>query len=476
MRLQRFSHVLRSLRFRLTAWNTLVMTAAIALALLAVRQSLRYTLIAEMDNLLVEDTAELGLMVQAFYPDLDQIHDEMNRKALGHEYRQLFVQVLDPAGLSVWSSVHTPADLRSGKAFSGDGRPRTVNGYRIVERKLQKSNLPPFTIQVGNSLEYVERDIAKLSQLMLLVAGGLLIVAPMVGYWLAGRATDPLGLIIRTAAGLRPIRADERLPLRNTHDELDELSQTINRLLDRIAEYLDRNRQFIANAAHELRSPLAAIQSSVEVALNSDRSTAHYKELLSDIVGQCGDLAVLVNQLLLLAESDSANAPIPQTPVRLDQVVQRSIEMFEGVAEERGIELQALEMPPALVPGDVGRLRQVVNNLVDNGLKFTERGGRVTLELSEDVATGRVRLCVADTGKGIPPGELPHIFERFYRGDKSRQREVQTTGNGLGLCICESIVLQHGGAIEAESRLGEGSTFDVYLPRYVEVPRNGSSS
>src|SRR5262249_5153685 len=150
-------------------------------------------------------------------------------------------------------------------------------------------------------------DIAKVTQVMTIVALLIMLIAPLGGFWLSGRATHPLAQIIHTADRLRPRRMEERLPIRGTGDELDQLSATINRFLDLIAESLDRNREFVANAAHELRSPLAAIQSSVEVALNSDRTIDEYKDLLSDIVDECSSLGKLVNQLLLLAESDAGS-------------------------------------------------------------------------------------------------------------------------------------------------------------------------
>lgn len=472
MLLDRLRDRFRLLRVRLSVWNTVVLAASIIITLIAVREGLRFTLLAEMDQLLLEDTYELGLAVGQLHPDVEQIHEEMNRKALGHEYRHLFVQVLDPDGQNLWSSIHTPPDAASRFPFATAARrPRTIDGFRIAERKLDAPKLPHYTIRVGSSLEYVDRDLAQLTRLMLLVAAVLLVVAPLVGYWLAGRATQPLGQIIRTASKLRPSRMDERLPLRGSGDELDQLSDTINRLLDRIAEYLERNREFIANAAHELRSPLAAIRSAVEVALNTDRSTDEYKELLYDVVEQCGDLGVLVNQLLLLAESDNAHAPIRQDAVRMDLLIQRSIDMFQGAAEESGIRLQTSHLSPLTVRGDATRLRQVVNNLIDNGLKFTQRGGRVTIDLFFDAQTQQVRLRVGDSGPGIPPGDLPHIFERFYRGDKSRQRESVTRGNGLGLSICRSVVNAHGGSIEAESQLGHGAHFIVDLPAYQRDPQ-----
>ena len=310
----------------------------------------------------------------------------------------------------------------------------------------------------------VTNDIGKLTRLMAGAGVVILFVAPLSGYFLAGRATRPLARIIATAARLGPRHMEERLPIRGTQDELDQLSHTINRFLDLLRDYLDRNREFVANAAHELRSPLAAIQSSVEVTLNSDRSVEEYQDMLGEVADQCGHLRILVNQLLLLAETDAARFPMEASTVRFDLVVRKSVEMFAGVAEEQGVDLSTDVIEPLTVEGDGGRLRQVISNLIDNSLKFTPRGGQVRVTLRRDAAQGQMVLTVADTGDGISPEDLPHVFERFYRGDKSRQRQDLAHGNGLGLSICQSIVMAHGGTIAVESDLGRGTIFTVFLP------------
>src|SRR5258707_470872 len=161
------------------------------------------------------------------------------------------------------------------------------------------------------------------------------------------------------------------MPLRGTRDELDRLSATINGFLDRIGTYLEQNREFTANAAHELRSPLAAIQNSLEVALNTDRPTDEYKELLGELLDECGGLRVLVNQLLLLAESDAGRLQVATEPVELDGIVRKAYDMFLGVAEAANVNLRIATLDRARVSGDAGRLRQVVNNLIDNAIKFT---------------------------------------------------------------------------------------------------------
>ncbi len=462
MRFEQIRSLFRSLRFRLSAWNTAAVLLIVVVTLVGVRESLRFTLLREYDHLMLDDTYEVILAVERFYPDLDEIYNEMDRKAAGHIDRGLFVQILDADG-RLMSSSGKPPDLIHVKSPDGE-QPTlvTVGNYRLVQRVIIKQGLPRYTVRVGASLTMLESDLATVTRLMTAAGVVILFVAPISGYWLAGRATRPLARIISTAARLRPSHMEERLPIRGTLDELDQLSLTINHFLDLLGDYLERNREFVANAAHELRSPLAAVQSSVEVTLNSDRTVAEYQDLLGEIAEECGQLRVLVNQLLLLAETD-VRLPMQKHPVQFDRLLEKSLDMFRGAAEERGINLVADLRGSISIEGDSDRLRQVVNNLIDNSLKFTPRGGEVLVTLRYDAPQHQLVLKISDTGVGISPAELPHVFERFFRGDKSRQRENLTYGNGLGLSICRSIVQAHEGTIGAESNLGRGATFTVRL-------------
>lgn len=464
MRFEQVRTLFRSLRFRLSAWNTGAVLLIVVVTLIGLRESLRFTLLAESDQLLKDDAYEVALAVERFYPAHDEIYNEMDLKARGHVDRGLFVQLLDERGHPL-ATKGQPPDLR-GVALLTSDQPSlvTVGRYRLVQRAITKPGLPPYTVRVGASLTLVESEIATLTRLMTAAGVVILFVAPVSGYLLAGRATRPLARIISTAARLRPSRLEERLPIRGTQDELDQLSLTINHFLDLLRDYLERNREFVANAAHELRSPLAALQSSVELALNSDRSVEEHQDLLCEIADECGQLRVLVNQLLLLAEADAAHLPPQRWPIPFDRLVEKSIDMFRGAAEERGINLAADLSAGLTVLGSGDRLRQVVNNLIDNGLKFTPPGGQVFLTLHPDVAGHQLVMKVIDNGIGISPDELPHVFDRFYRGDKSRQREMLTYGSGLGLSICHSIVAAHGGTIRVDSTPGRGATFVVCLP------------
>jgi heavy metal sensor kinase len=466
--------VWRTLRFRLAAWNALVVVLTAVVTLVGLRQGVRWTLMHELDQILLEDVAEVELSVRDTPARrFSQLTDSLNRKALGHKHHGWFVRLDDPQGRPLWQSEGAPPEAPSLVA-PVEGLPATVDNYRIVERRVDADD-GVGAIQIGASLDLLHEDLARLDRLVLIAAGVVLLVAPPVGYWLARRAANTVGEIIDTASRLRPSHLEERLPIQGTGDELDHLAHTVNGLLDRIAVYLQQRRDFLANAAHELRTPLAAIRSSVEVALGGNRSPREYQELLEDVIEQGTVLEALVNQLLLLSETEAERVKAPPEPVRLDEVVAKAVDMFRGVAEARGIELQADPLDRTTVLGNRGHLRQVVNNLIDNAVKYTAAGGRIRVRLTNDEPLQTARLSVADTGVGIATEDVPRVFERFFRGDRSRTREGGATGTGLGLSICQAVVAAHHGEISCESKPGEGTTFYVRLPS-VSPARQASST
>ncbi len=450
-----------SLRFRLMFWNTLVLFLLILATLFAVRTGLWLALLHETDLQLRDDLAEMKARTDESYPDLTRLQHDLERSASTHEHRGLYFKLIDQQGALVWASQRAPQLVLPHTIREAFG-PISSGNYRLIQGVLNKPNNVKLNLRVGTLLAPLREDLTTLTRLLITVGGVALLIAPVGGYWLAGRATHPLAVIISTTNRLHPTDLDERLPLRGTRDELDQLSGTINGFLDRINAYLEQNRQFTANAAHELRSPLTAIQSSLEVALNVDRSSDEYKEILATVLEECGLLRKLVNQLLILSESDAQRTILSEL-VPLDRIIEKSCDMFSAVAEADQVKLVPRCQDRINVHGDAGRLRQVVNNLVDNALKFTPAGGQVTVSLEYRPVAHEAVLRVSDTGSGIAPEDLPHLFERFYRGDKSRQRSARG-GTGLGLSICQSIIEAHGGSITPESTLGQGTTMIVTFP------------
>jgi len=460
----RLKSVVQTLRFRLTAWVALVVFLVVCVTMLSIRGVVLRTIHTEFDQRLIQDMNDVGSSIKTFFPNKeDQFYKAMNLKAFGHLHVDWFVQLFDEKGKLLWATANAP-NLNAPRLSPPNSKLRDEASVRLLESRLDDLQMDPIIVRLGSSRLSMEDDIALLNWIMILASASILVLAPVSGYLLAGRATRPLNWIISTTARLEPKNLDERLPIRGTGDELDQLSETINGMLDRIGTYIESNRDFIANAAHELRSPLTAIRGSVDVALDRIRTPEEYSALLTDVAEECSRLTNLVNRLLLLAEGDAGRLAPQDHYGQFDKVIRESVNMFEAVAEAKGVELKVNPLMPVTVPGEEYHLRQVVRNLLDNAIKFTPSGGRVTVDLANDGDQKQTRLRVIDSGVGIVPEDLPRIFERFYRGDKSRSRELNPGGNGLGLSICQAIISALDGHIQVQSQPGRGSTFTVTLP------------
>ncbi len=411
---------------------------------------MRQTLVNEARDLLREETTELELAIKNLYPDLESIKSEFERKVLGHSEHDWFAKLVGPDQVALYRSDNYP-DLPSEQNGQSSklGEPVTyqsTGSFQLVKHSVLSENGNRFEIVLGTPNEVIDNDIWILTNLMLFIGAGLLVVAPIGGYLLARNATQPVRKIISTTRSLNPSSLDSRLEIRGTGDELDQISVEINSFLDQISKYLNSHREFIANAAHELRSPLTAIQTSVEVSLGKVRTVDEYRDELETVSEQCEQLRHLVNQLLELAETDVAIRHSMAGDFDLTEMIEKSTDVFAGIAEEKQVVINTQLQPNVVMQGDSSKIRQVVNNLIDNALKFTPEGGQVFIELA--MTLQQIRFVVRDTGAGVPESELNKIFDRFYQIEPSRQRD-RVRGNGLGLSICKSIVEMHRGRISA---------------------------
>ncbi len=333
---------------------------------------------------------------------------------------------------------------------------------RLVSRALTENGQLFAVIQVGESLAQLHALLHDLVGELLVV--GLLLLACAVGsYWLAVRAFAPIQRLAQTARSIKAGNLHRRVTVPPAHDEVQYLALTLNEMIDSLDQAFSRQRRFVADASHELRTPVAVIRNKTDVALLGARTQQDYITVLQGINAEAERLGHLISDLLALARGDEGRTQFEREPVRLDLVAGAVAANAELLAAERGITLEVQAPRPVTILGDEARLIQVVMNLVENAVRYTNPGGRVTvtIEAQQDQAL----LSVRDTGIGIAPEHLPHLFERFYRADPARRRTGgSSSSSGLGLAIVEWIVRAHGGTVAVESWVGRGSSFTVTLP------------
>lgn len=344
-----------------------------------------------------------------------------------------------------------------------DGRP-----FLVEDRYLKQGDATAI-VHVAQPLDALNRTFGQARDAIVVIlaaAAGAVILLSIV---LAAQATTPIN---RLAAAMREIgsdRLDLRLHWERRNDEIGNLAASFDDLLQRLAEAFARERQFISDASHELKTPLTSINSNAQMLLRwADRDPEIRRESLETIAHESGALAEMVNGMLTLAKADRGDA-IPKEPVSLAQVASEAARLAQPRAEAKRLALEFRHDGTPTIVGDPALLRQLVSNLVDNAVKFTERGA-VEVGVGEDATQAWVE--VADSGPGIPEAELPHVFDRFYRADKARSRTVP--GTGLGLAIVRSIARVHGGTVSAGRAPSGGALFRASFPR-MELRLTGPS-
>ena len=379
-----------------------------------------------------------------------QIYDDADGRLLVES------QGFQPLGLHF-----TPADVRG---FAGEPRPFDIQTAYGRFRVSNSVILPPsggrYLLQTGTSLEAMDEALSLYLDLMLWWSLPSLLVVIIAVWWMARTAVGPLTALAVEARRVGIATLDHRLPTRGVGDQLDDVANAFNETLARLADAVGDMRQFSAALAHELRTPLAALRGEMELSLLDQRTGAELTARVSSQIEEIDRLTRLINQLLTLARAESGEIPLARQPVDLTALAAHVVEQLEPVAQASDLNLRCVADRPVTVTGDRGWLERCLVNLLDNAIKYTPPGGSVSVCVSPD--DDHVRIDVCDTGVGMSPDVVPHVFERFYRGDPARSSAVE--GGGLGLSLVKWIVDRHAGRIEVRSGVGHGSTFAIWLP------------
>ncbi|GCE11937.1 sensor histidine kinase [Tengunoibacter tsumagoiensis] len=343
--------------------------------------------------------------------------------------------------------------------------------YRFLVTPLLEHDARIATLVLGQAKEHP----IQLMSIWLFHATMGLLVAAIGGYWLAGKALQPVKMITRTANEINATDLRRRLHLPR-RDEFGELAATFDQMLARLEAAFKRQNQFAADASHELRTPLTIINLEINQALTQSQTPEVYRNTLERIQAENEQMTSIVNSLLLLARADTGEFTFYKEEVDLSDIALASVERLLPLAQQHKINLATGDLPELLVEGDSEHLSRMLMNIVENAIKYTSGvGTHVYVELTVEKAWGIIR--VQDDGPGIDNDHLPYLFDRFYRVDKARTRSqeerqthvIQPGGTGLGLSIAQWIAHSHGGEVYIQSTPGEGSLFEVRLPLIAQV-------
>jgi heavy metal sensor kinase len=458
---------IHSIKFRFTIWYLLVLAVLLAALSAGVYFYLSRSLYQHLD-----DSLELRSTQLANFPAiLESIRQGEFQEELGEVVTLYFYA----GNQSVeWPSPGINITLSNEfilQAIAGTGSFTTAEtaegeGLRLLAVPVDLGppsgptpSLPPALLVIGRSTRQIDQASAGLLRTLFIAVPLALALAAGGGIFLSRRALKPVDKIAQTAQEIEENDLSQRINV-NTKDELGRLAATLNAMIARLEKAFQRQKQFTSDASHELRAPLAVIEAESSLTLQKERPPSDYRQSLETISQEAKQMSYLIEQLLNLARADAGKEQWNFTKVNLGKLIANLSGDVEVLCQEKGLSFQLGQPQDLLVEGDEARLRELFMNILDNAIRYTPAPGIVSISLRREGQMAVV--AVKDTGVGIPAEDMPFIFERFYRVDKSRSRA--DGGIGLGLAICQHIAEAHEGKIGVESQVRVGSTFSVWLP------------
>jgi heavy metal sensor kinase len=464
--------LIKSIGTRLTVWYAVILSVTLLVLGSTAYGFLAYSLSHDVDAAL-EGVAKVSVeqaraQGNAFFP---RGVEELFRHFLGFSPLNPSLELFDTQGRPDLNRPGSPAGRLplSPKALKdalrGASTFETIESlgpypFRVLTMPVMKGGRVINLVQVGISLENVYNTQRRFLLIMGAVLPFGLLLASVGGWVLARRALKPVDRMTQAARRISGEYLAGRLQETGTGDELDRLAKTLNDMLVRLDGAFRQTRQFSADAAHELQTPLTILKGEIEVTLRSPRSPEEYQGVLNSSLEEIDRISSLVEGLLLLARADRGVLRLDLKPLDLQELLGEVGDQMRRLAENQAVSLDYGLTEPAVIQGDREHFKRLLVNLIDNAMKYTPAGGRVTVSLRCDGTWAHVEI--SDTGIGFTKDEQEQIFNRFYRAAEARSQ--RGGGAGLGLSIAQSIAVAHGGRIEVESTPGQGSTFRVSLP------------
>ncbi|EEF61570.1 sensor histidine kinase [Pedosphaera parvula] len=462
----------QSIRFRLVVWYAGLLIGVFVLLGYFMFTGVRVYLERSLGDAQVRRAQQIAVSLLANVEKTGEtpVINEIN-SVFAPELSDRFIRIMR-SDSSVMYASRNPKDLSfdashvpvyTGAAKAGTWRKEPVPDGKellIAAVPYRTPDGKKFVVEVGALFDPVQAVLNRLVILVAFALTAMVIVAITGGYWLVRKALAPVDQISKSAEQITLHNLRERLPVAKTGDELERLSISLNNMIVRLEDAFQQNRRFIADASHELRTPLTIMRGELEAIVIQNQIAPEVQTKAVSILEEVERLTRIVEGLFAISRLDAGEAQKEMVRFDLAKLATNTAEQMCLLAEDKGIVVRCDNAQEVMVEGDRARMKQVVVNLLDNAIKYTPSGGKVTLSVSAQ--SGRASLEVEDTGIGIPAEAKPRIFERFFRVDKARSRDLG--GAGLGLSIVKSICAAHGGKVDFYSTEGKGSRFVVELP------------
>jgi len=465
---------LRSISFRLVAWHAGLLAGIFVLLCASLYLDLRHFLENDLRASQLRRTRQIAntLLVHVNQTG-EAVVATQTKDWYDPEANDRFIRITRADGTLVYVSgapkdgSFDPAEVpmlppSQAAEFSRKVKLSGGNELLIAALNFKSTGNPDYLVEFGSMLGPVE---TLLNHLFLQLALGLPIAVVIItvgGYLLVRRALTPVEQITRAAERITQFNLSERLPVSDTGDQLERLSVSLNRMITRLDDAFQNSKRFVADASHDLRTPLTVLRGELESFADDSQLAAEYRDRAGSMLEEVMHLGKIVEQLFTLSRLDAGEGQSAWTCFDLGELVKTTSEQMSLLAEDKGISIVCDVGQPALVKANPVRFKQVVVNLLDNAIKYTPTKGAIHLRVS--TVNGHATLEVEDNGIGISPENLPHIFERFYRVDSTRSTNTESAG--LGLAIVKSICTAHGAEVKVQSQVGSGSNFYVRLPLF----------
>jgi heavy metal sensor kinase len=466
MFLRKLLNFCRTLVFRLTLWYAGIFTLSSLLAFFAFYLHITSIISQRTNEELLETVQEFSALLAS--QGIDEVKRTLIFEAKDDGEENVLYRLLTPNGeemissdKSFWNDLKTDRGAleRIGSATAHVFETVSLREREHGVRTLYAPIGPDAILHIGWSLEDDEELVERFREIFGVTVAVVMVFAALLGWFMAKRALAGVEDVTRTAREISVGELDRRVSVKSKASEIERLATTFNDMLDRIQTLITEMREMTDNIAHDLRSPITRIRGIAEMTLTAGKSIADHESAAANTIEQCDRLLEMINTMLYISEAEAGAQTLTMEEINMARVVRDACELFQPMADDKGVQLTARINGDLKVQGDRQGLQRMVANMIDNAISYTLRPGTVTVSVNGDEDLGVI--SVEDTGIGISQKDLSHIFRRFYRCDKSRSQP----GIGLGLSLVKAIVQSHGGRITVASTPDAGSTFTVSLPR-----------